>query len=219
MHMNCLSTIGTTKKPRDVLPDIWYKLNGDILDYGLSNFGKSGATVTTTFGPQYTVYLNRRAYQFFPDTYSTGNYISLPAKLTRSPTMTFSCFINVNPITPSVRIFDFGTSFQLHIVDATTITINNAFSIPLQSTMFNAWKHIAFTVNKLELIVYENGVMISTITMINEVASDASFGFIGHPYDVAFKNYSGIMSDFRIYKRVLSSTEISDIFQKNPTLI
>jgi hypothetical protein len=212
--------MGKVQKGPRIWPELlWYKLNNNILDYSANNIGKVAGTVTgSTNGPLYSTYLSRKAYTFDGGSYSTGNYISLPA-MTRSSTMTFSCFINVSNAVQYMRIFDFGDDFfRLYLLNGTSVRLNELYPIQFQSTMLNTWKHIAFTINEKELIGYENGVAISTTLMTASVTPITSSGFIGHSPFGNDPNLAAQMSDFRIYNRVLSSSEILTIFQNNPTL-
>lgn len=210
--MNCLSTIGKMQKGPRIWPELaWYKFNNDTLDYSENNVGKFAGS---SRGALYSTYLTRKVYLFDGGAWSTGNYISLPA-LTRSSTMTFSCFINVANVIQYMRIFDFGDSFRLYLVNATSVKFNEVYTMQFQSTMLNAWKHIAFTVNGTQLIVYENGLAVGTISMTASVLSDTSFGFIGHSPFSNDPNLAGQMYDFRIYNRALGSNEIFALFQDN----
>lgn len=215
--MNCLSTMSKMQiAPIPLVlvsvPDLaWYKLNDDILDYSNDNVGKVVGTVAGS-GPLYTAYLSRKAYLFN----GSGNYISLPL-LTRSPTMSFSCFVNMSATTRYMRVFDFGGSFRLVLNSSSQFVFNDVTIIPCTSTVLNTWKHIAFTVNNLQFIGYENGAPKLAKILTTNVPSNTSVGYIGHSVSSGDPELSGIISDFRIYNKVLSDSEMFSIFQNNTT--
>lgn len=203
------NTKSTTPAPT---PDLaWYKLNGTILDYCKDNtVGKTGAKTTSE---QYSTYLSVSCFLFDGGPYATGNFISLPA-MSRPNTLTFSCFINVTIINIFARIFDYGGSFRLHMKNSTSLWFNDQYKINYKSSFQNTWKHIAFTIDRNTLTPYENGLPIVAIMMTSNLSPTASVGYIAHSMG-GDPNTKGMFSDFRIYGRVLSSSEIMAIYQDN----
>jgi Concanavalin A-like lectin/glucanases superfamily len=205
-----LKNVRPILQPVQFMPDVaWFKLNGNILDYRGDNIGKSGASTTSE---QYYPYLSKSCFLFNGGPYATGNFISVPA-ISRPSKLTFSCFINVSTFKVFSRIFDFG-SFRLHMKNATSLWFNDAYKITYKSSFQNTWKHIAFTVDEKTLTPYENGIAMAAITMTSSLSPTPSIGYIAHSMG-ADQNTGGMFSDFRIYGKVLRSSEIMAILQNN----
>lgn len=193
------------------LPDlVWYKLNGNILDYSKDNLGKSMAKTTSE---QYSTYLSKSCFLFDGGPYATGNFISLPA-MSRPVTLTFSCFINITIINAFARIFDYGGSFRLHMKNSTSLWFNDKYKINYKGSFQNTWKHIAFTIDGNTLRPYENGLPMNAITMTSGLSPASSIGYIAHSMG-GDPNTKGMFSDFRIYGRALGDSEMMNIFQSN----
>ena len=192
------------------VPDLaWYKLDNDIMDYKVYNIPTSDAS--SNGSPIYVA--SRLAGQ---NCYSlsggvSSNWINLPP-LMRSTTMSFSCWINMSSNALYSRIFDYGSSFRLHIVNSTTLRFIDAYSVTYTTGFLNVWKHIAFTINGTTLTFYENGVVKLTITMAAPLSLVSSVGYIGHSYWTPDPNPSGKYSDFRIYGRVITAAEITTLY-------
>jgi hypothetical protein len=223
--MNSLSNFSSTSLRKQQFaasvgsaPNIaWFKFNGDIYDYRFDNIGKKEATVNVVGNSpeQYVPYkANMQAYLFDGSLiYNTGNYI-IVSSIQCCPTMTFSCWINIRTFNVYSRICDYGF-FRLHIRNNSTLWFNDTYALRFKTGFQNIWKHIAFTIDGPTFILYENGVPLQTIIIATALASrprtTTSKGYIGHSMG-ADQNTGGMFSDFRIYDRVLTSSEIMGLF-------
>lgn len=215
--MNYLTTTSAIMKKKEFaattspIPDIaWFKLNGDILDYRGDGVGKTGAT--TVNPEQYYPYLSKSSYLCTGGAHYTSNYIALPT-IIRPATVTFSCWVNVTTVITLSRIFDYGGKFRLTMKSSNlNLFFNDTLQVAYSTTFQNVWKHILFTVNGTTLIFYENGLPRTTTTIValTTLTSNgylfASFG--GDP------DTAGKCSDFRIYGRVLTASEIMGLYNK-----
>ena len=191
------------------VPDlVWYKLNNNIFNYKISNLPVSDATCNGTEVYTASHLVGENCFSFSGGT--TSNWINLPT-LTRTTTLTFSCWINVSTFATNSRVFDYGGSFRLSIRGTNRLTFNDAYNITYSTGFQNVWKHIAFTVNGLTLTFYENGVAVLVTTMTSPLSTSPSNGFIAHSYG-ADVNPGGKYADFRIYGRVISNAEILSLY-------
>ena len=187
---------------------VWYKLNNNIFNYKITNLPVSDASCNGIEVYTASRLVGQNCFSFSGG--ATSNWINLPF-LTRPTTLSFSCWINVSTFKVASRIFDYGSSFRLHIRSANRLFFNDVYSITYSTGFQNVWKHIAFTVNGLTLTFFENGVAILVTTMTSPLSSTPSFGYIAHSYG-ADVNPGGKYSDFRIYGRVISNAEILTLY-------
>ena len=189
------------------IPDLfWYKLNNDIYNYKVSNL----PIVDASYGGVPAFAASRLPGQLcFSTTGGVGtNFIYLPS-IIRTPTMTFSCWVNCTSYTIYSRIFDYG-SFRLAFRGTQRIQLNDLYNLNFATVVTGSWKHVCFTINNTTLIHYENGVFKASvvITPINS----SSAGYIAK----STANDPGAIckfSDLRLYGRVLSASEINTLFQ------
>jgi Concanavalin A-like lectin/glucanases superfamily len=201
-----------TKNP--MLPDVaWYKLDGNIWNYCGDDVGKNDATSSN---PQYSPFLLKKCFNLIPGaTNGAGNFLKVPA-LPDMSKLTFSCYINVTTYKNFSRIFDYGDQFRAHLQTASnkSYVLNNLYSIPLSSTYCAEWRNIAFTVDGKTLVPYDNGIRLPTITMATTLSTVDKGGREGricgsHGGD---PDTGGSLSDVRIYGRVLSDTEMLQLY-------
>lgn len=75
----------------------------------------------------------------------------------------------------------------------------------------NKWHHIGFGVTNSILIFYKDGVIYDTSEVVEITSKDEMLGIGSFPY-AALSPFNGLIDDVRIYNRVLSSNEISQIY-------
>lgn len=207
-HIRTVMTPSLTKTTLTLVPELfWYKLNNDI-----SNYRTNLPVVDASSNGVATYVISRLSSQ---NCYSfsggvTSNWVNIPS-FTRSPIMTFSGWINMATVAAYSRIFDFGSTFRLHIMSATRMVFNDLNSVTFTTGFQNTWKHILFTVNGLTLTFYENGVVKLVKTMTIPVPADNLRGYLAKSYG-ADPNPICKYSDFRLYSRVLSSNEILTLY-------
>jgi Concanavalin A-like lectin/glucanases superfamily len=201
-----------TKNP--MLPDVaWYKLDGNILNYGGDDIGKNDATSSNE---QYSPFLSKKCFNLIPGlTAGTGNFLKVPT-LPDMSKLTFSCYINVTSCKNFSRIFDYGDQFRAHLQTASnkSYILNNLYSISLSSTYCAEWRNIAFTIDGKTLVPYDNGIRLPAITMATALSTIDKGGREGrvcgsHGGD---PDTGGSISDIRIYGRVLSDTEMLQLY-------
>jgi hypothetical protein len=188
---------------------LWYKLNNNIFNYKLTNSPILEATCNTI--PAYTAshIVGENCYNFSGGT--SSNWLNLPL-LQRTTALTFSCWINVQTFALYSRVFDFGGTFRIHIVNATTLVFNDAHTVTYTTTFQNIWKHILFTVNGTALTFYENAAVKATFTMAAPLSTVATIGYIAHTYASGDVNPAAKYADLRVYNRVISNAEIVTLF-------
>jgi hypothetical protein len=215
MNMICAINSSQMQKilpPPSVTPIpelLWYKLNNNIFNYKVTNSPILEATCNTI--PAYTASRlpGINCYSFSGGT--SSNWLNLPA-FARTPTLTFSCWINVQTFAIFSRVFDFGGTFRIHIVNATSLRFNDAYTVTYATTFQNAWKHILFTVNGTTLTFYENAAVKTTFTMTAPLSTVATIGYIAHSYASGDVNPAAKYADLRVYNRVISNAEIVTLF-------
>ncbi len=139
-----------------------------------------------------------------------SNYLFLPS-ITRSMKITFSCWLNVSVFDVGSRIFDYGDTFSLHIIDTKTLKFNNTYTVVYSTGFVNVWKHIVFTEAGTKLVFYENGLEILAIPMVDKLSSIPTKGYMARSFGTEV-NPTCKISDFRIYDRVLRESEITTLY-------
>ncbi|MFN7252314.1 MAG: LamG domain-containing protein [Anaerobacillus sp.] len=78
----------------------------------------------------------------------------------------------------------------------------------------NQWTHLAFTVDKGNILVYVNGVVKYNGTNFPNVftTNNASFSLGVNWWDTPYK---GLIDELRIYKGILTSTQVSELAKTN----
>lgn len=216
MNMSCTINSNLMQKVLIPVPSItpvpdlaWYKLNNNISNYKVYNIPTSDASSNGT-----AIYVaghlaGENCYSFSGG--PSSNWINLPPLLRRT-TMSFSCWINVATFSVFSRVFDYGGTFRLHIMNPTTLVFNDVYTINYTTGFQNVWKHIVFTVNGLTLTFYENGVVKLVTTMASSLSPNSSIGYMAHSYSLGDANPGCKYADFRIYGRVISASEITTLY-------
>ena len=202
--------ITLTGQMNKTIPDlVWYKFNSNIYDYKDTN-----APISNAYSNGVAIYapsriINEYCYKFSGGL--TSNYISLPT-LSRTRKITFSCWLNVSSFLLMSRIFDYGDTFSLHIVDSKTLVLNNRYSVTYSTGFQNVWKHILFTINGKKLSFYENGAEITSVTMAENLSDVTTSGRLGSSFGGGYDPIL-YLSDFRIYNRDMSVKEIDTLYK------
>jgi hypothetical protein len=77
----------------------------------------------------------------------------------------------------------------------------------------NEWRHIAWTLDPNgEWKIYVNGALIHTVTKVYPNAVQRTLNYIGKSHWTDQPYYNGAIDDFRYYTRVLTSSEVTDIY-------
>jgi Concanavalin A-like lectin/glucanases superfamily len=192
------------------IPDlVWYKFNSDIYNYKATDMPISDASPNGV--AIYAISRKGLEYCYKFSGGSTSNYISLPA-LSRPRRVTFSCWLNVSSFSLNSKIFDYGDTFCLHIVDPKTLVLNNLYSVTYSTEFQNVWKHIVFTINGKKLVFYENGSEKLSVTMATILSDVTTSGRLGSSFAGGY-NPTLYLSDFRIYDRVMNAKEIDTLYK------
>ena len=142
-----------------------------------------------------------------------------------SRSFTVSCWFNAQTLPASnfSNIFTLGTSsvtsFHCVIKDTNKLNINgysisNApFSFGNQTVTSNTWYHVAVTYSyNGTCTLYLNNSSIATLTgtgILQDNIDTLTFSSLCH---VPYAAFNGYLSDFRIYNRILSTSEISQLY-------
>lgn len=197
----------------------YWPFNGNANDMSINtnNGTVNGATLTTDrFG------LNNRAYYFN----GVDNYISIPHSSTLNMNGPLSFSVWVKPETLSGTRMIFGksnytnkTNYLLRIKPNGYIQweyngYTDTDSVPLQ---LNTWHHIVVTASGPGQIkrVYIDKILIKETT-----SSSGPFGFISNPLTIGYRSISGeyfmgSIDDIRMYNKVLTETEINELFNES----
>lgn len=191
------------------IPDlVWYKLNSNIFNYKDTNIPLQDATANGNTAYAQSRIPKEKCYSFTGG--ASSNYLLLPS-ITRPRKITFSCWLNVSVFGVGSKIFDYGDTFSLQIIDKKTLKFNNTHTVVYSTGFTNTWKHITFTVAGTKLVFYENGVEILAILMLDILSSIPTSGYMAHSFGVEV-NPTCKISDFRIYDRVLKASEITTLY-------
>ncbi|SFN63911.1 Por secretion system C-terminal sorting domain-containing protein [Chryseobacterium oleae] len=110
-----------------------------------------------------------------------------------------------------------GNSALLRLGDASlannklqfVISINNTSQKLAGTTALNAntWYHVAATYDGSAMKIYINGVLDASRSQTGSITSNGAFN-VGYAYDSS-RNFQGKIDEFRVWKRALTQTEIS----------
>src|SRR5262249_13858204 len=151
-------------------------------------------------------------------------YVSLPSGALSSLTSsTFSAWVYLNSSSAWIRLFDMGTSTSNFIF----LTLRNGSNVPQVSIQptggtsqsiygtsafpTGAWTHVALTLTGSVGTLYINGTQVGQNTSMTNTPSmlgTTTQNWIGRSEWSADPYMNGMVDDFRIYSRALSSTEV-----------
>lgn len=200
----------------------WYKLNGNLNDSSGNNSNISYVGTEPQYDtndykvPDKSIIFNGNNYlrilnngNFSPDSFTIMvwlYYIQDAPRYLR--TVLMSCYdFNRTPRTGYYIYID-GANNRIYIW---TDTVANADPIFLMTS--NNWYHIAITFNKSDgkINLYINGIYIASRTH-SYYNNNSSYFYIGYQDNYGTINQGNKMNDFRFYSRILSASEISDIY-------
>jgi Concanavalin A-like lectin/glucanases superfamily len=134
--------------------------------------------------------------------------------------ITFSVWIYVADYSPASAVFDYGDQFRLLLTPgAPNEYYFNSKTVNTGATFYKTWRNIAFTVDGKTLVPYEKGIRQPDITMNTALSTTPLvpfFGRIGTSQAGGVGSngidFSGNVSDFRIYGSVLSDKQMSNLY-------
>jgi hypothetical protein len=161
----------------------------------------------------------------------TDDYVELPigvliSSLTNSTFSIWASFPNAGGAWQ--RIFDFGTgeTFYMFLSPRIGTTGEMRFAITVAgggspeqmvtapSTLPSGWHHVAVTIDaaKDTITLYLDGSVVAQNTQATLAPSDLGMttnNWLGRSQYIADAGYTGLLDDFRIYKRALSGAEVA----------
>ena len=169
-----------------------------------------------------------------PFSYNT-NYVALPAFKTGENGFTIATWFRSNNNQSLSRIFDFGSdtltdSIHLYIDASGCLRYDqsNNEQVILSSNPINdnTWHHIAITsayafpgFRASHVIIYLDGASVSeTSEMFNYFDISCTSNYIGKSNWSINPPFYGNIDDFRFYKRVLTSAQITQLYTKDSTI-
>lgn len=187
-----------------------YKFDGDLMNYATDTPVLDATSNDTAVYDTGIKRVGTSSYYFNNATYALGDWITLP-NITLQSQMSFTIWIRPLVSSPFKRIFEYGNP-RLASPDGndSSLAFNGfTFATPSQN---NTWNHIGITVDGTNINVYINGVFSVNGTLGAVLSGTTTFGYLGHSVSSGDGNYTGYMDDYRIYNRVLSSGEITAIY-------
>ncbi|HYH04344.1 MAG TPA: LamG-like jellyroll fold domain-containing protein, partial [Bacillota bacterium] len=163
----------------------------------------------------------------------SNQYVSLPAGIVSALNdFTIATWVRLNTVSTWSRIFDFGTGTTVNMFLTPTSGSTIRFAITTSGSggeqringsaalPGGSWKHVAVTLNGNTGVLYVDGVEVgrnSSMTLKPSNLGNTTLNYIGKSqYNDAYLN--GLVDDFRIYDRALSTAEVNGLFNgTNPT--
>jgi hypothetical protein len=154
---------------------------------------------------------------------NNGNYITIP-NTTNIP-ITISFWMNGSNFYYSQSIFGIGNNPTSDQVDCYFYAANNTLSIIISHVdnatitypiVSNTWTHVCLTIDFVySAILYINGINVGTVTSTAQEMTYFSTMYLGTSGYINDDTFTGVLDDFRVYNRVLTTTEISKLYQLN----
>lgn len=196
-----------------------------------------GSTAADSSGNGYTATLISSA-RFRAGKYGNGvslngtsSYVKIPSGILKDTTdFTVSAWVKLNAVHTWDRIFDFGGGRSINMFltplsgdgtirySITTVgwwdeqRINGTSSPSL-----GVWHHIAVTLSGTTGTLYVDGVQVgqnNNMTLNPSSLGNLSQNYIGKSQYTEDPYLNGMVDDFKIYDRALSSSEITDLFNQ-----
>ncbi|MCD4722958.1 MAG: right-handed parallel beta-helix repeat-containing protein [Desulfobacula sp.] len=192
----------------------YYPFNGDADDKsGNTNDGVVHGAILThdRFGSSENAYL----FDGVDDFIDIGNLRSIVQEEHGS----FSIWININAFRPGVITFLFESDlsandrFYLGIINQRLIWgyMNVSISTPDSSIQTHVWYHISGTWVNGQFRLYLNGSLVESKQATVKDFVNNNFG-LGKAYNTDNRYYDGKIDNFRIYNRVISESEIQQLY-------
>jgi hypothetical protein len=221
-HINgtlCTATIDSASVLRsDTI--VWYKFN-ETTGTTASDASGNGNNGTLNGGASFVAGQTTNALSLNG---STG-YVSMPAGVVSSLTdFTISAWVKLTTSNTWNRVCDLGTGTSAYLFltansgNAPRFAIKNGGS-EQQITGTSAlptgtWVHLAVTLSGNTGTLYVNGTAVATntgITIKPTNLGSTTLNYIGRSQFLSDPYFNGLIDDFRIYGRALSSTEVSSL--------
>jgi hypothetical protein len=155
-----------------------------------------------------------------------NGYVGLPSGiLSTTSNFTIATWIKLNNISTWARIFDFGTGTTTYMF--LTVESGNGMRLAMTTNGFNneqridgptlsagAWQHVAVTVSGSVGTLYMNGAKVATssgMTLNGSSLGVTTQTWLGRSEFGNDPYIDGLLDDFRIYNRALSSAEMQTI--------
>ncbi len=157
----------------------------------------------------------------------TGNFISIPNVISGDNTHTISFWIN--PLAFGDVWMDMGADNGYSFIQTTSSALYIGYS-PTSSSSYriynhnfelNTWYHILITKTSSgnNLNVYVNGQLLTNYSGSVGDMNTGSTIFLGKFHTSSAYDINGKISNLRIYNRVLSATEIEQLYNQSPSTI
>ncbi|MGC3992472.1 MAG: LamG domain-containing protein [Chthoniobacteraceae bacterium] len=217
----------TAATPSDLLLYLKFDETSGSTAYDSGSNGFNGTTVNS---PTWVTGKFSNALSFAS---ASSQYLTLPSGIVSSlTTCTFSAWVNLTTESTWCRVFDFGTGTSTNMF----LTGQNAsgkvrFAIIASGTAeqdidgtaaipTGGWHHVAVTLNGATGTLYVDGVQVGQKT--NMTLNPSSLGtttqnYLGKSQWSADPYLNGMVDDFRIYSRALSTREIGVVAAGFPT--
>ena len=194
--------------------------NYDSYPGGNTWFDTSGSGLTTILSNSPSFIRGTASKIFF----GSGSYGSVPYTITSSPVTIFAWFnsrsfssasnlgaliSNYDNTTNGFDIRKQSAALQLSLV--TDVTVGNINFI--DTVADNTWYNIAFTYNGSSLISYTNGMQFSSTALTGTRRNGPRIALATSAYDFPNRVYASDISQFRVYNRTLSASEVNTLFQ------
>ena len=166
---------------------------------------------------------------------STSSYIQLPNdSLLKPNAITVSCWIKPSSSPGENIIFtkntssSYFTSYSLNLLNHgpglrfSVYRQNGSTSDYVDCTTLivaNTWYHVAFSIDQTTMKIYLNGVLEGTlnVTISNFNYDPTRFVIVGGTNEIAYNvPFQGSVNNLRFYKRVLTASEVSQLYTTDP---
>jgi len=215
----CTATIDSASVLRsDTI--VWYKFN-ETTGTTASDASGNGNNGTLNGGASFVAGQTTNALSLNG---STG-YVSMPSGVVSSLTdFTISAWVNINTLSTWSRVFDFGTGTSNYMFLTISSLNYPRFGIKnggseqqingMSALPTGAWVNLVVTLSGNTGTLYVNGTVVATNTGITIRPSDlgsTTLNYIGRSQFSSDPYFNGLIDDFRIYRRALSSAEVSSL--------
>ncbi|HPG82082.1 MAG TPA: LamG domain-containing protein [bacterium] len=199
----------------------YYPFNGNANDEsGNNNNGTViGATLTADrFG------VNDKAYRFDGNDYIQFADNPVFDAIEKQDILSVSIWINIygwwygryfTMIDKYEAASDFGWVF--YIMDDKFVFHIHGGRESIYSFVLNMWYHIAFTFSRSKgrYELYINDKLVEIISISADIPETSGACYIGYSPSGGDDTAHGVIDDIRIYNRIISETEISDLYHEN----
>jgi hypothetical protein len=188
-----------------------YELNNNVLDTTGTQHGSAAG------GPVYTTGRYDRALAFD----GVDDVVTLPATVANYSSITLAARVKWNGGKDWQRVFDFGNGTAQYLFLAPggggvmRFAIKNGGAEQTMDTTalpLGEWVHIAVTLGGNVGCLYVNGALVSTAAItISPTNFSPALNYLGKSQYAADPYFNGVIDDFRVYNRVLTSNEVSSL--------